>query len=160
MRDINNCIYSDVYAMPLGTDQIRKISSDFTPIMKYVFPWTIILLLTLVTIAAFTGGQFYIGIAVIIIGTPIVGFMRTMLMDLKKVFLDKENKMIIVKGSTHEPIPFDDIKEILRPWTPPYIVTVKLTKDYSFGNTFTFVPEGHPLFWDNYGEDLKTKIRK
>ena len=68
--------------------------------------------------------------------------------------------MIIVKGATEESIPYTDIKEILRPWTPPYIATVKLTKDYSFGNDFTFIPEGHPLFWDNYDDDLKMKIRK
>jgi len=139
---------------------MKQISSDFTPLLKYILPWTIIVILTIGTIAAFIGGQFSLAFGVIIVGTVIVGFMRTMLMDLKKVFLDKENKLMIVKGSTDESIPYDDIKEILRPWTPPYIATVQLTKDYSFGKTFTFVPEGHPLFWDSYDEDLKGKIRK
>ena len=95
-----------------------------------------------------------------IFGTVIVAFMRTMLMDLKKVFLDKENKLLIVKGTTEESIPYADIKEILRPWTPPYIAIVQLTRDYSFGKTFTFVPEEHPMFWENYDEDLKSKMRK
>jgi len=139
---------------------MKKISSDFTPLLKYILPWTIITMLTIGTIAAFIGGQFGLAFGVIVIGTVVVGFMRTMLMDLKKVFLDKENKLLIVKGSTEESIPYDDIREILRPWTPPYIATVQLTKHYSFGKTFTFIPAGHPMSWDNYDEDLKTKIRK
>ncbi|MBS1979278.1 MAG: hypothetical protein JST46_18050 [Bacteroidetes bacterium] len=139
---------------------MRKISSDFTALLKYVAPWAIIFFLTLGTIGAFVAGQFYLGLGVIIVGAPIIGFTRSMLMNLKNVFLDKENKVIIVKGQKVESIPYGDIKEILRPWTPPYIATVQLTKDYSFGRTFTFIPDDHPLFWDNYDEDLKTKIRK
>lgn len=81
-------------------------------------------------------------------------------MDLKKVFLDKENRQLIVKGSIEESIPFEDINEILIPWTPPYIATIKVIKDYSFGKIFTFVPEGHPRFWDKHFKDLKEKIRK
>lgn len=138
---------------------MKQISSSFTPFLKYILPWTVITVLTIGTITAIIGGQFGLALAVIIIGTVVVAFMRTMLMDLKKVFLDKENKILIVKGSTEESIPYADIKEILRPWTPPYIATVRLTKDYSFGKTFTFVPEGHPMFWENYDEDLKSKMR-
>src|SRR5689334_15752338 len=119
---------------------MKQISSDFTSLLKYILPWTIIIMLTIVTIAAFIGAQFGLAFGVIIIGTVVVGFMKTMLMDLKRVFLDKENKLLIVKGSIEESIPYDDIKEILRPWTPPYIATVQLTKHYSFGNTFTFIP--------------------
>jgi hypothetical protein len=85
-------------------------------------------------------------------------FMRAMLMDLKTVFLDKENKRLIVKGA--ESIPYAEVREILRPWTPPYIATVTLGKRYSFGNTFTFVPDGHPLFWEDYDEELNVKIRR
>lgn len=139
---------------------MKQISSDFTPLLKYILPWTIIMVLTTGTIAAFVGGQFYLAIGIIIIGTPIVGFIKAMLMSLKNVFLDREKKLLIIKGSTEESIPYADIKEILRPWTPPYIATVQLTKDYSFGKSFTFVPKGHPLFWDNYDDDLKTKVRK
>jgi hypothetical protein len=84
--------------------------------------------------------------------------MRAMLMDLKTVFLDKENKRLIVKGA--ESIPYAEVREILRPWTPPYIATVTLGKRYSFGNTFTFVPDGHPLFWEDYDEELNVKIRR
>lgn len=138
---------------------MKQISSDFTPLLKHILPWTIIILLTIGTIAALFGGQFYLTIAIIIVGTPIIGFMRTMLMGLKKVFVDKERKLIIVKGQTDESIPFEDIKEILKPWTPPYIATVQLSRDYSFGKTFTFVPAGHPISWDNYYKDLKAKIR-
>jgi hypothetical protein len=90
----------------------------------------------------------------------IAGFMRTMLMNLKKVFLDQENRLLIVKGSAEESIPYQDIKEILRPWTPPYIATVQLTKEYSFGKAFTFIPTGHPLSYEIYGEELMAKIRK
>jgi hypothetical protein len=153
-------MHGSLYTMPLWTNSMRKISSDFTVLIKYVAPWTIILFLTSGIIAAFVTGQLYMGLGIIIIGTPIIGFTRSMLMNLKNVFLDKENKVIIVKGQKDESIPYEDIKEILRPWTPPYIATVQLTKDYSFGKTFTFVPDDHPLFWDNYDEDLKTKIRK
>lgn len=139
---------------------MKQISSDFTPLLKYILPWTIIIILTIGTIAAFLGGQFGLAFGVIIIGTVVVGFMRTMIMGLKKVYLDKENKLMIVKGTTEESIPYADIKEILRPWTPPYIATVKLTKDYSFGKDFTFIPDGHPMFWDKYDEDLEKKVRK
>ena len=77
---------------------MKQISSNFTPLIKYILPWTIITMLTVGTIAAFMGGQFGLAFGVIIIGTLVVGFMRTMLMDLKKVFLDKENKLLIIKG--------------------------------------------------------------
>ena len=139
---------------------MKQISSDFTPLLKYILPWTIIIILTTGTIAAFIGGQFSLALGAIVIGTVVVGFMRTMLMGLKKVYLDRENKLMIVKGTTEESIPYADIKEILRPWTPPYIATVKLTKNYSFGNDFTFIPDGHPMEWDNYDADLQQKIRK
>jgi len=139
---------------------MKKISSDFTPLLKYILPWTIIIIVTTGTIAAFIGGQSSLAFGAIVIGTVVVGFMRTMLMGLKKVYLDSENKLMVVKGTTEESIPYADIKEILRPWTPPYIATVKLTKNYSFGNDFTFIPDGHPMEWDDYDEDLKQKIRK
>jgi hypothetical protein len=139
---------------------MKQISSTFTPFLKYILPWTIITILTTGTIAALIEGQFGLALGVIFIGTVIVGFTKTMLMDLKKVFLDKDNKVLVVKGSTEESIPYADVKEILRPWTPPYIATVRLTKDYSFGKVFTFIPEGHPLFWENYDEDLKSKMRQ
>lgn len=139
---------------------MKQISSNFTPFLKYILPWTIITILATGTIAAMIGGQFGLAFGAIIFGTVVVAFMRTMLMDLKNVFLDKENKLLIVKGTTEESIPYADIKEILRPWTPPYIATVQLTREYSFGKTFTFVPEGHPMFWGNYDEDLKSKMRK
>lgn len=139
---------------------MKQISSSFTPFLKYILPWTIIIALTIGTIAAIIGGQFGLALGVLIIGTVVGAFMRTMFMDLKKVFLDKENRLLIVKGATDESIPYDDIKEILRPWTPPYITTVRLTKPYSFGKIFTFVSEGHPMFWEDYDEDLKSKMRK
>jgi hypothetical protein len=139
---------------------MKQISSDFTPLLKSIIPWTIIILLISGTIVAFIGGQFSLAFGVIVIGTVVIGFMRTMLMGLKKVYLDRENKLIVVKGTTEESIPYADIKEILRPWTPPYIATVKLTKSYSFGNDFTFIPEGHPIEWGNYDADLQQKIRK
>lgn len=139
---------------------MKQISSSFTPFLKYFLPWTIITVLIIGTIAAIIGGQFGLALAVLIIGTVVVAFMRTMFMDLKKVFLDKEKRLLIVKDSTEESIPYDDIKEILRPWTPPYIATVRLTKHYSFGKIFTFVPQGHPMFWEDYDEDLKSKMRK
>jgi len=138
---------------------MKRISSEFTPVVKYVIPWTIILVLLFGIIAAFAGGQFYLALAIIFIGTPIVGFIRTMLMSLKHVFLDKKNKLLIVHGGVEELIPYADVKEILRPWTPPYLVTVSLNKNYSFGATFVFVPNEHPLFWDEYDEDLKAKVR-
>lgn len=55
------------------------------------------------------------------VGERCLKFIWSMLMNLKNVFLDKEHKMLIVKGLTDESIPYDDIKEILRPWTTPYI---------------------------------------
>jgi hypothetical protein len=139
---------------------MKKISSELTPIVKYFVPWTIFLLLPIAIIGLFIGGQSDVAIGLIIIGAPIVGFTRSMLMGLKQVFLDKENKTIVVKGATNESISYEDIREILRPWTPPYIATVHLSKPYSFGRTFTFIPADHPIFWDNYDEDLKAKIRK
>ena len=138
---------------------MKQISSNLTPLLKYVLPWTIIIILIVGTIAAFLTGQFYLGVGVIVIGAPVVGFLRTMLMQLKNVFIDKEHKLLIVKGATDESIPYDDIKEILNPWTPPYITTVQVTKEYSFGKTFTFLPDGHSISWDNYDDSLKTKIR-
>lgn len=139
---------------------MKQISSHLTPFLKYILPWTIIVILTTGTIAAFFGGQFSLAFGVIVIGTVVIAFMKTMFMGLKKVYLDGEKRLMIVKGKTEEYIPYTDIKEILRPWTPPYIATVKLTKDYSFGKDFTFIPAGHPMFWDNYDDDLKSKIRK
>ena len=139
---------------------MKQISSDFTPLLQYVLPWTIIIMFTIGTIAAFVEGQFSVAFGAMIVGTVVVGFMRTMFMDLKKVLLDTENRLMIVKGRTEESIPYADIHEILRPWTPPYIATVTLNKDYSFGKIFTFVPDGHLISWDNYDEDLKKKIRK
>jgi hypothetical protein len=47
-------------------------------------------MLTIGTIMAFIGEQFGLAFGVIIIGTVIVGFMRTMLMDLNKVIVDNE----------------------------------------------------------------------
>ena len=76
---------------------MKQISSDFTPLLKYILPWTIIILLTTGTITAFFRGQFSLAFGVIIIGTVVIGFMRTMLMGLKKVYLDRENKLIVVK---------------------------------------------------------------
>jgi hypothetical protein len=139
---------------------MKQISSSSTPFLKYILPWAIITALTVGIIAALIGRQFGLAFGTIIIGVVVIGFMKTMLMGLKKVFLDKENKILVVKGSAEESIPYADIKEILRPWTPPYIATVRLTKDYSFGKAFTFVPEGHPVFWENYDEELKSKMRK
>lgn len=146
--------------IPVDTTQLKQISSEFTPLLKYVLPWTTIVLLTGGTIAAFIGGQFIVAFGVIVIGAPVIGFMRTMLMGLTKVYLDRENKLIVVKGTTEESIPYTVIKEILKPWTPPHIATVALTKSYSFGNDFTFIPGGHPMEWDDYDDDLKQKIRK
>lgn len=145
--------------MSSATSQVKQISSAFTPFLKYILPWSIIIILAAGIIVSFASGQFGLAIGVIVIGTVVVGFTRTMLMDLKKVFLDKENRLLIVKGPSEESIPYEDIKEILRPSTPPYIAIVRLNKDYSFGKTFTFAPAGHPVFWDNYDDNLKSKIR-
>lgn len=139
---------------------MKQISSTFTPLLKYILPWTIIILLSTGAIAAFIRGQFSLAFGVIGIGTVLVGFMKTMLMGLKKVYLDSENKLMIVRGKTAESIPYVDIKEIVRPWTPPYIATVKLRKSYSFGSDFTFIPDGHSMFWNKYDEDLEQKVRK
>jgi hypothetical protein len=143
----------------MSLQYMKQISSDFTPILKYILPWAIIIIFISGMIGALITRQFGLAFGLIIIGAVVIGFIRTILMDLKKVFLDKENRQLIVKSSIEESIPFEDVKEILIPWTPPYITTIKVIKDYSFGKTFTFIPEGHPRFWDKHFKDLKERIR-
>jgi|JI9StandDraft_1071089.scaffolds.fasta_scaffold51118_3 hypothetical protein len=138
---------------------MKELSSRSTPILKYFIPWITILFLIIGLIAALMEKQFDLALGILIVGTVIIGFMRAMLMNLMKVFIDSENKKLVVSGSIEESIPFDHIKEILIPKTPPYIATVQLISPYSFGKKFTFIPGGFPNFWNNLDEDLESKIK-
>jgi hypothetical protein len=138
---------------------MKKISSPFTPILKYFIPWSTFALLGIGMFAAINNEESSLAIATLIIGIPVVAFMRAMLMDLRTVHLDVANQRLYIGNKKTEIVNFDDIVEILLPSTPPYIVSVKTNRKFSFGKRLMFIPNEHPMFLKEIDKSLNIKTR-
>jgi hypothetical protein len=52
---------------------MKRISSEFTPFLKYILPWTVIIVLVGGVIASFVRGQIGMAIGAMVVGTVKVG---------------------------------------------------------------------------------------
>ena len=89
-------------------------------------------------------------IAVIIVGLVINGIIYTIrkfLFPLKNVFLDKENKKIIVEYRNEiVEIPVTEIVKVEEQSRLGKIINVKLNSKMKFGSEFIFVPKNKNVF--------------
>ena len=124
-----------------------QLHSKFTLFRKYILPiWMIIagLFILFSTIAEKNW------IALIIVGLVLNGIIYTIrkfLFPLKNVFLDKENKKIIVEHRNEiVEIPVTEIVKVEEQSRIGKIINVKLNSKMKFGSEFIFVPKNKNVF--------------
>ncbi|MBD8019153.1 hypothetical protein P0M11_12910 [Kaistella sp. PBT33-4] len=124
-----------------------QLHSKLTFIRKYIIPIWMIFVGSFILYSTIIEKNWIALIIVALVLNGMIYTIRKFLFPLKNVFLDKENKKIIVEYRNEiVEIPVTEIVEVDEQSRLGKIINVKLNSKMNFGSEFIFVPKNKNVF--------------
>ena len=119
-----------------------QLSSKFTFFKKYTLPIWMIIAGTFMLYTTILSKNWFMVIVILFVINGMVYTARKFLFPLRNVFLDKENrKMIIEYKKEMIAIPISDIKKVEEQNILGKVLNIRLSQNSKFGTEIIFVPK-------------------
>ncbi|OXB00594.1 hypothetical protein B0A81_20685 [Flavobacterium plurextorum] len=120
----------------------KQLSSKFTFLKKYILPIWMIIAGIFMLYTTILSKNWFMVIVILFVINGMVYTARKFLFPLRNVFLDKENrKMIIEYKKEMIAIPISDIKKVEEQNILGKVLNIRLSQNSKFGTEIIFVPK-------------------
>ncbi|WP_412464388.1 hypothetical protein [Flavobacterium mekongense] len=141
---------------------MEKLYSSTTFLNKYLLPIVLIIMVIVISYIGIVSEMWIMLVIALMLSAILFSVFYNFYFQLKYVFIDETQKRLIIKHKGKEiKVSFDDIIRFEQIKIFSILMTVKLRKEFEFGDEIVFVPKNtHTIFSNNLEKRLNRLISK